>query len=80
MELDDEDLDAGAWGDPDLDLDLRDNGDANGDIGLDHDAEGGKHAEGGSEEGGWDMEVTNVAFQNLMRNGIVATLGCCRHG
>ena len=53
VELGDEDLDAGAWGDPDLDLDAGEPGEANGTMDADH-----EEAEEGEEgEGGWEMEV-----------------------
>ena len=53
VELGDEDLDAGAWGDPDLDLDVGEPGEANGAMDADH-----EEAEEGEEgEGGWEMEV-----------------------
>ena len=53
VELGDEDLDAGAWGDPDLDLDVGEPGEANGNMDADH-----EEAEEGEEgEGGWEMEV-----------------------
>ncbi|CAK0784913.1 hypothetical protein CVIRNUC_008118 [Coccomyxa viridis] len=52
VELGDEDLDAGAWGDPDLDLDVGEPGEANGAMDADH-----EEAEEGEEgEGGWEME------------------------
>lgn len=53
VELGDEDLDAGAWGDPDLDLDVGESGEANGNMDADH-----EEAENGEDgEGGWEMEV-----------------------
>ena len=58
VELGDEDLDAGAWGDPDLDLEPGVPGEANGVADIDH--EEGEEAEDG-EEGGWEMEV-RVSF------------------
>ena len=43
----DEDLDAGAWGDPDLDIEAGEPGEANGVAEMDHEAgEPGEEAEG----------------------------------
>jgi hypothetical protein len=59
VELEDEDLDAGAWGEPDLDLAAPD-ADVNGDgAHADESGLGGEPGEGeeGGEEGGWDMEA-----------------------
>ena len=53
MELGDEDLDAGAWGDPDLDIEAGEPGE-NG-IAEDMDNGDGEGDEDG--EGGWEMEV-----------------------
>ena len=61
MELGDEDLDAGAWGDPDLDLDVGEPGEANGAVDADH-----EEAEEGEEgEGGWEMEVCTAQSFSL---------------
>lgn len=55
VELEDEDIDAGAWGDPDLDLEPHAIGEANGEA---EDYEGGEgDGEEGDDEGGWEMEV-----------------------
>ncbi len=55
VELEDEDIDAGAWGDPDLDLDPHADGEANGEA---EDYEPGEgDGEEGDDEGGWEMEV-----------------------
>ena len=53
VDLGDEDLDAGAWGDPDLDIDAGEPGEAKGVAEMDH--EEGEHGE--EAEGGWEMEV-----------------------
>ena len=53
MDLGDEDLDAGAWGDPDLDIVAGEPADANGIAEIDN--ENGEDVE--DAEGGWEMEV-----------------------
>lgn len=59
MELEDEDLDAGAWGDPDLDLEPHADGEENGEA--DYDRADGDAEDGNDDEGGWEMEVPSGA-------------------
>ncbi|CAL8462821.1 g2355 [Coccomyxa elongata] len=54
VELEDDDLDAGAWGDPDLDLEPHADGEANGEV--DYERPEGEPEEGEDDEGGWEME------------------------
>ena len=61
VELGDEDLDAGAWGDPDLDLDVGEPGEANGAMDVDHE----EAEEGEDAEGGWEMEVCTLELSPL---------------
>ena len=54
--IDEEQLDDGAWGEPELDLGADE--DPAGDLG---DGVEGEPGEGDEEEGGWEMEVRNVS-------------------
>lgn len=66
VDLGDEELDPGAWGDPDLDLEP---GEANGVAEMDH-----EEGEPGEEaEGGWEMEVCSCLLTFLL-------LGACSCG
>ncbi len=72
VELEDDDLDAGAWGDPDLDLEPHADGEANGEA--DYERPEGEPEEGEDDEGGWEMEVPSpllLSRLDLSRDAIV---------
>lgn len=67
VDLGDEDLDAGAWGDPDLDIEPGEPGEANGVAEMDHE----EGEQGEEAEGGWEMEV---------RSSLLAVACPCEYG
>ena len=74
IDLGDEDLDAGAWGDPGLDIEAGEPGEANGVAEMDHeDGEPGEEA-----EGGWEMEVRTCLLIPLLAVACPRGCGVCR--
>ncbi len=71
VDLGDEELDPGAWGDPDLDLEAGEPGEANGVAEMDHE----EGEQGEEAEGGWEMEVCSRLLTLLL---VVA--GPCGNG
>ena len=74
VDLGDEELDPGAWGDPDLDLEPGEPGEANGVAEMDHE----EGEQGEEAEGGWEMEVCSCLLTLLLLVARSCGNGACR--